>query len=190
MKLLFPQTRSHSKLNVFFFFLFFFTYTRKIAWVTLKHQQNELAEEHLSQKHWNLYIAPIICHCIPKAAENLIKIKGNVHYTALFFTGQATIHYRNAQHFQGDSYMQKARRSLKDAFKKKAQQTKSEETIGVPIYYGMNMTHRSSHQTDLYFPKLSHRARLHRLLLNELPLSGWEHKDLAFQTKLFQLTVL
>lgn len=73
---------------------------------------------------------------------------------------------------------------------KKTQQTKSGETIGVPIYYGMNMTHRSSHQTDLYFPKLSHRARLHRLLLNELPLSGWEHKNLAFQTKLFQLTVL
>lgn len=72
---------------------------------------------------------------------------------------------------------------LKMLLKKK--KIKSEETIGVPTYYDMNVTHRRSHQTDLYFPKLSHRAILHRLLLNELPLRVWEHKNLAFQTKLF-----
>lgn len=52
-----------------------------------------------------------------------------------------------------------------------------EETTGVPIYYDMNVTHRSHRQTDLYLPKPPRRTSLHRLLLNELPLGGWEHRN-------------
>lgn len=77
--------------------------------------------------------------------------------------------------------MQKARRSLKDALKK----IKFEKIIDVPIYSDMNMIHKSNHQADLYLPKLSPRVSPHSLLLNELPLSGREHKNLAFQTELF-----
>lgn len=61
---------------------------------------------------------------------------------------------------------------------------KSSETIGVPTYSDMNRTHGGS-QTDPCFSELCHKASLCRPLLNELPLSGCEHRNLASQNQAF-----
>lgn len=61
---------------------------------------------------------------------------------------------------------------------------KNIKTIGVPTYSDMNRTHGGS-QTDPCFSELCHKASLCRPLLNELPLSGCEHRNLASQNQAF-----
>lgn len=98
MQLLFPQTQLHSKLK----FLFFLYKSEKLSVLRENKTCKQKNTYDLSQKHQNLYIAPITRHCIPKAAENLVKIKGSFHYTALLSTVRTTTTTESAEQFQGD----------------------------------------------------------------------------------------